>query len=232
MWWLLWAGLAMAEEPTGAPPEDEDEGLPEDEDEPGAEPLDEPGTRRPVPPPFGRVRGTVGLDVGPAMPISGQGLGLLSRLELGLWLPPLGGRLMPNVALSWSAPSSSGTLPDETVEGTYTWTAVQRQLFLAPGLRARLSPAHVDLSPELSAAPVFAWTWTVVDGAIDGEPLARAIEPAYAIGWTASLGLGWTLGPGQLTAAFSATRVGLTGVVTGRVAAASLTPTVGYRISI
>lgn len=205
----------------------------DDEQTPGVfdEPLAPVAEQAPYEP---HLHAYIAAAVGPSLPLGPIGIGTAARLDSGVELPVLGGRLMPFFTAGVAAPQARGTIQDDALpEGKeLNWSMTTRQLQLGLGVHARLLDRGAPFSPELSLAPQLVLVDARMVSAI-GEGIPSTVhENSKALGWLAALGMAARSGPGEAFVRVEATGVPLEGVLAGDVSGRSIAPMVGYRMDL
>jgi hypothetical protein len=222
-----WTTIAAAQE--GAPADEE---LPPDE----APPLeaDAPLEREePEPVKLGMLPGPwVGASVGVASPTSVFDPGGLLRIDAGYVPVKLRGRLQPIAALTLSSPKVAGVVDENEGEHITSYEANQRTTTALAGLNVRLFPPKQLIAPEIGAAPAFVWTRTRVQGSIDGASFSPTSDTSGHLALVAWAGLTGRVGNGQLAGQLSWCRIGLKSPITGDGHLTTVTPTIGYRMTL
>jgi hypothetical protein len=215
---------SFAQEPAPAP-----EPAPASEPAPTAEPAPAPtggGTATMMPDQI-----AIGVHVGPSIGVTGLGVGLLPRLEVGFMPASLRERLMIFVTGAWSAPGAKGTVSDDRVGGgSYDWTLRQDQIQLGAGAAWRFSEETAKVHPEASLAPQVYFLTTHADGTADGQAFGETTESYANWGLVAAGGVGYDLGPGRLMGRLELAFSPLKGDITGKGSTTAIAPTVGYRV--
>jgi len=173
----------------------------------------------------------VGLQFGPAIPLSPLGVAPAPRLEIGVELPVWERRIRIFAAGSFARPVATGEGKDQRLPGNGGWTYELRQQewTLAIGPTLRLPGVAGPFIPEFSLAPEIYLLQSKIEGAAGKNDFGLSEEQYTRIGVYIAAGGAFELGPGELTVNISMATSGLNGVVTGKASTAALTPMVGYR---
>jgi hypothetical protein len=172
----------------------------------------------------------VGVGVGAVVPLAHLRPALFPDLEGGIVLPVLEGRLQPYLALSYAAPSQTGTLSDDAFPDGYDWDLHVRTYQATIGVRARLSPWTESLSPDFSLGPVLALVEPVVGGTAGGSDFPASSERFFVCGVHVGAGVEGRAGPGQVELQIGFDALPLSGALTGATLLPNLAPSLGYRI--
>jgi hypothetical protein len=172
----------------------------------------------------------VGVQAGPAFPLSDLGPAVLPRLELGVELPPIGRRLRLFVAGQYLRPLGEGQGQEPRLAaGGYEYTLRQHELAFALGPTLRIPDLSAVVVPEASVGPQIYLHQSKVDGSAGGEPFGESVEEYTRVGGYASIGAAVVLGPAELVLQVAFTSSGLNGVVTGAASGAAIAPLLGVR---
>lgn len=174
---------------------------------------------------------TVGLHVGPTIPLSALGVSATPRLEVGLLPGMLKRQLQFVVTGSFAAPVARGTVEDSRVPGgSYDWELHQSEVILGIGAIYDLLPRSATLHPEVELAPQLYILGTKVDGTADGNAFGESKERYVQPGLLVAGGVGYYVGPGRLIGRVEFEMSPLIGEITGKSSTAAINPTVGYRL--
>lgn len=172
----------------------------------------------------------VGLSVGPAFSISPLKPAVSPRLELGLELPPLDRSFRIFVSGQYLRPAAIGSANDDRVPGgSFDYDLRQDELSIAFGPAFRAGMLESKVKPEVSVGPNVYMYRSTVNGEAGGAAFPESREQYTRVGIFAAAGIGYELGPGELTVLLSCASSGLNGVVTGESNSLALSPLVGYR---
>ena len=212
--------------PTDAPPVDAPPTEAPPADAPPADPVapDAPAESAPM-------EITVGLHVGPTIPLSALGVSATPRLEVGLVPGMLKRQLQFVVTGSFAAPVARGTVDDPRVPGgSYDWELHQSEVILGIGAIYDLLPRSATVHPEVEFAPQLYILGTRVDGTADANAFGESKERYVQPGLLVAAGVGYYIGPGRLIGRVEFEMSPLIGEITGKSSTAAINPTVGYRL--
>lgn len=171
-----------------------------------------------------------GLSVGPAFSLNPLKPAVSPRLELGLELPPLDRSFRIFVSGQYLRPAAIGSADDARVPGgNFEYDLRQDELSIAFGPAFRTGMIESKVKPEISIGPNIYMYRSTVNGEAGGAAFPESREQYTRVGIFAAGGIGWELGPGELTVLLSCASSGLNGVVTGEANSLALSPLVGYR---
>lgn len=174
---------------------------------------------------------TVGLHVGPTIPLSALGISATPRLEVGIVPGMLKRQLQFVVTGSFAAPVAHGTIEDSRVPGgSYDWEMHQSEVIVGVGAIYDLLARSATVHPEIELAPQLYILGTRVDGAADGNAFGESKERYVQPGLLVAAGVGYYVGPGRLIGRVEFEMSPLIGEITGKSSTAAINPTVGYRL--
>jgi hypothetical protein len=176
----------------------------------------------PPPPPPTPARWAVGASVGLVVPRSD--LNAAGQIGLNLAFRPTQ-HIHPALWWSWARPSATGSVSDPALDVPLPWSLSQDQNTLALGVNLRALDAEQRVHPELTLAPQWVWTRSVMTAST-----ANAVqERTMSLGWTIAPALAVDLPDGEVTLRFAASNVPQMGVITGQASGLVLSPSLGYR---
>ncbi|GDX80610.1 hypothetical protein LBMAG42_24210 [Deltaproteobacteria bacterium] len=170
--------------------------------------------------------------VGPTVPLAPLAANASVRLEAGVVLPQLGGRIAPMLFGGYAGPVLEGESTDGRLGDGYAFTVVQKELTLGLGATVRLFPAEAKWNPELTIGPTVQFLETVASGSSAGGAIGTTTEHYAQAGFLVAAGAGVRLGPGALTVQVGYAGAGLDGLLTGESTTGAFNPTVGYRVGL
>lgn len=178
----------------------------------------------------GAIELTVGVHLGPTIPITALGPTFLPRLEVGIVPGPLDRRLHLFATGTYSQPIARGTVDDPRVPGgTFDWELRQSEVALGLGASFDLLPRGHRVHPEVALAPQLFILGSKVDGSADSNAFGESTERYVQPGLLAAVGCGYGIGPGRLMARVELATAPLIGQTTGKSTTTAIDPTLGYR---
>ena len=180
----------------------------------------------------------LGAKVGGLVPFAGLSAGPAVGLDAGWVLPWLGHRFAAVLSADYTVVGKEGTGPDagpdprlgDAPGASFAWKLTEQRLVLAPTAVVRLPTLAGALTPTVGIGPRIYLVRSQVEGSVGASPIATTKEQSTQVGLGVPLGLGWALGPGELTGEVLLQWAKLDQQATGtsNVGAASLA--VGYRL--
>lgn len=172
--------------------------------------------------------GSVGLAVGPLLPLNGASPFVLPRLEAGI-APPLAGHpLLIELTGAWTRPSVEVAGSDARVSGgAWSARAELAEWQLGAGASWRFM-ADRRLRPEVGLGGYAAFVHTTATGKAEAA-FPTTDEREVVPGFRASGGVSYAVGPIDLTGRLDLTVAPLHGVITGKASTLAITPLLGAR---
>lgn len=201
-------------------------------DEAPAAPAPAPAAvKAPKPLAVDRPHAVIGLGLGAVLPTSAPPSAfVLPRLEVGVTLPVVGGRLQPFLTGQWAGLPVTGAGDDPRVPGgTWTYAGTHHEGHVGGGLLARFLPLDAKGNGYLSLAGIAAVHRTILDGEAEGNAFGTYDETSVGGGLLAEVGGELRLGPGRLVLGVQLGWAPIDGTLPGKRDLVLLTPIVGYR---
>jgi hypothetical protein len=154
--------------------------------------------------PAGNDRGAfvAGGKVGLALPFDGLGPMASGVVEVGYVLPFLKRSFGIMVDVAYTVPTKSGAqVADPRVDAPYGWKLTQKELTIWPVLYYRLTMLG-RVVPYVGIGPRIYLHQSVVEGNVGSQAILPTKEQSTKVGLGAPLGVGVTLGPGELVGEF------------------------------
>jgi hypothetical protein len=148
-------------------------------------------------------------------------------IELGYKLPFIEEKLEIFTALAFSPPPNNFT--DTRPEGNYDAELDQQELFWSLGPRFRFLDVSSDFNISLALGPRLYFLRTYSNGSRDGKAFAEFNEQSTEIGFFATLGGEFRLGPGALFLDLEIATSDLDHTITGDANTGSILASLGYR---
>ena len=143
-----------------------------------------------------------GAKVGLAIPFDGLGPMASGIVEVGYVLPFLERSFGILVDVGYTVPLKSGSqVQDPRVDAPYGWKLTQKELTIWPAVYYRLTMLG-RVVPYVGIGPRVYLHQSVVEGNVGAQTILQTKEQSTKVGLGAPLGVGVTLGPGELTGEF------------------------------
>ena len=174
----------------------------------------------------------IGAKVGGIAPFDGLNPFVVGTIELGYILPWLNRGIAGLVAVSYTAPGTSGEQEDPRVPGgKYTWELTQHELIIQPTVMYRYTKLG-RIVPFVGIGPRIYLMNSVIKGKAGDSVIGETNEPSTQIGGGLPLGVEFKLGPGALLAELLFEIGTLDHAITGQSHTGGLSLNLGYRFQL
>lgn len=171
----------------------------------------------------------IGAHVGVVLPQLQSELGSALGLELEagyrVWK-----NLSPFVGVSYTQPSVHHSALDPRLPVDYMTDTTQREIIVTAGVMWRFLPAGSTFNAYGGLGARIWLLETITNGEAGGAEFLENRETSTRVGFGASAGAEYALGPGAATAELDLGSSDLPHLITGDVATTALSATVGYRM--
>lgn len=184
----------------------------------------------------GRKGALLGARVGGLLPLAGLSAGPSVGVDAGWVLPWMQHRFAAVLSLDYAAVGAEGTGPDAGLDprlgasgAAFAWKLREQRLTLAPTAVVRLPTLAGKLTPTVGLGPRIIFVRSTVEGSVADSAIAPTREQSTRVGVGLPLGVGWALGPGEITGEVLLQWASIDHQTTGSSNLGLASLTVGYR---